>query len=69
VDFVPPDPNAPERQYAVLRASVEPLKVLVTKSCDTPGSVKSVYALVEVPRSRVRFSTLSSLPKSGPAGK
>jgi hypothetical protein len=68
-DFVPPDPKEPERRYAVLRASPEPLKVLVTKACDTPGSVKSVYAEVEVPKSRVRFSTLSSLPKSGPADK
>jgi hypothetical protein len=68
-DFVPPDPKEPERQYAVLRASPEPLKVLATKSCDTPGSVKSVYAQVEVPKSRVRFSTLSNLPKSGPADK
>jgi hypothetical protein len=68
-DFVPPDPKEPERRYAVLRASPEPLKVLATRSCDTPGSVKSVYAQVEVPKSRVRFSTLSSLPTSGPADK
>lgn len=61
-DFVPPNPNAPEQQYAILRASAEPLKILATKTCDAPGGNRITYAQIEVPRNRVRFAMLSSLP-------
>lgn len=60
-NFVPPDPNSPERQYAILRASREPIRVLATKECEAPGRGKTVYAQVEVPSTRVRFAALSVL--------
>lgn len=63
LDYVPPNPNAPERKYAVLRASPEPLKILLTKACNAPGGNQTIYAQVDVPANRVRFAALSSLPQ------
>ena len=60
-NFVPPDPNSPERKFAIIRAAGEPLKVLTTKECVAPGRGKTIYAQVEVPGSRVRFAGLSTL--------
>lgn len=62
-NFMPPDPNAPERKFAIVRASREPLRVLATKECAAPGRGKTIYAQVEVPTSRVRIAALSALPR------
>lgn len=55
-------PSNPELQYAVLRASPEPLKVLSTKACTSAGGNQVVYAEIKVPGNMVRFSSFSNLP-------
>jgi hypothetical protein len=60
-----PDPNAPERQYAIVRASRSPLKVLAQAECPAAGKGRTVYAQVAVPTDRVRISKLSQLVRPG----
>jgi hypothetical protein len=61
-DVPMPDPKAPEREFAILKASESnPLEVLKVSECPSIGDGKSVYVQVRVSKDRVRFSQLSKL--------
>jgi hypothetical protein len=64
-----PDPNAPEREYVIVRASRSPLRVLAQAECPAAGKGKTVYAQVAVPPDRVRMSKLSQLVRPGSSSR
>ncbi len=60
-EISPPDLNAPEREYAIIRAGTAPLKVIATSACPARSGGMFIFAQIEVPKDRVRFSKLSLL--------
>lgn len=60
-----PDPNAPELEYAIVRASPSPLKILAQVRCPAAGKGSTVYVQVAVPKDRVRIARLSQVARPG----
>lgn len=56
-----PDPNAPEREYTIVRGSPLPLKVLAQIRCPAAGKGSMLYAQVSVPKDRIRIAKLSTI--------
>lgn len=60
-DVKMPGPDAKDIEYAIVGASEQPIKVLMTVACKAAGNGRQVYAKVAVPKDRVRFARLAQV--------